>query len=116
MERGTTLPAVGYSHFDPVHWSKVSAARRDQGLALSPARGQTLPGHRLAGASLVERETGHVYRVEKVYQDWYNGWFVTALIERNGSHGTCVVDSISCRDAGMLAALADFERRFAGLQ
>ncbi len=100
-----------FSHFDLDHWFKVKAERSRLGINRTAQRTADEP-HSLNGREVVDTRTGERYIVERVYRDWFKGWFVAALLQRNGSHRTCVVDNVACHDESVLSQLADFKTHF----
>jgi hypothetical protein len=50
----------------------------------------------LCGKRVKNRETGKEYNVERVYKEWYGGWYIKALLECNGSHAVRAWENINC--------------------
>ncbi len=114
MPQAVSAPAA-YSFFDYSHWLKVRAERARLGISPHPERRQ-VPDHPLVNRTLVETSTGKAYKVLSVRRDWYHGWFLVATLERDGSHGTCVVGNLSCRSDEILSQLEFFQSRFTTAQ
>lgn len=102
---------MAYSHFNLDHWLKVKAERHRQGIVDKTARGEQV-AHALTGKRIVDKTTNKTYVVEQVKKDWLQGWFLTALMECNGSHRVCVVDSLSCADESIQRAANFFNDSF----
>ena len=111
MHRVNQTPSRPFESFDHDHWLVVRAERSRLGLPQDARRGVDEP-HPLTGKIVVDTRTDERYVVERVYRDWFKGWFQTALLNRNGSHRTCVVGNLSCHDEGVLDRLADFKTHF----
>lgn len=101
-----------YSHFDLDHWLAVKAERNRQGLPNHPERGRLLPDHPLVGKTLVDTQSNQAYVVERVRQDWLQGWYLTAVLNSNGSHRTAVVAAPSCANPTILRQLELFQDQF----
>ena len=101
-----------FSEFSLNHWLKVSAERRRLGMAPHPERGQLLPDHPLVGRKLYYKETGEIFNVDRVRKDWLQGWFLTAVISCNGSHGLVMVESLGCANPGILRQVDLYENEY----
>ena len=55
-----------------------------------------LEDHPLIGKKIKKTETGKIYNIEQVNQQWYAGWYIGLLIECNGSHGFLLNENIDC--------------------
>jgi hypothetical protein len=99
-------------HFDVQHWNRVKKARADLGLNKIPAETTLRPSHRLANASVYHRETKTTWAVTAVREEWLLGRYLTATLEHNGVHRTCVVELISCEDAEIIQKLGEFNTEF----
>lgn len=53
-----------------------------------------LTGHEWIGKKVMNLETKKVYNVEKVWKDYFDGYFLLALIKNNQSHGVLIIDNI----------------------
>lgn len=109
----TQTPAA-YSHFNMSHWLKVKAERSRLGLTNQRQRGPGEP-HALNGRDVVDTRNGQRFHVSQVYRDWYQGWFLVALLQCDQGPRTCVVDNISCQDDSILEQLAAFKTHFQAL-
>lgn len=99
-----------YAHTDTGHYMLVKKARMEQGLARRPGASAELD-HPLVGKVLIDR-SGTTYTVVKVCQDWWYGRFLRALLEHDGSHRTCVIESPTCMDPGIREQADKFARDF----
>lgn len=88
-----TLPQ--FSYFDDAHWQRVLAARQAQGLNRLSEQDKRLAQHPLASARLRHRETGQVWRVLEVRQEWRQGYYRVATLECDGVQQECVVENLS---------------------
>lgn len=104
--------ATQYSHFDMNHWLAVSAERRRQGMARHPERGQLQPDHPLVGKTLVDTATNRTYVVESVRKDWLQGWYMTAMLNCEGSHRVVIVQAQPWTCPTILSQLQVFEGTF----
>lgn len=106
---GVTDEHVIISEFDKDHWMKVYSERRKLGLPKQEDVIQKyLPNHYLLNARMVDMTTGKGYIVEKVFRQWYHGWFIGAILNHNGSHRVCYIENISCKDSTIIEAISEF--------
>jgi hypothetical protein len=103
---------TAFSHFDLDHWLKVKAERARQGLVAKTERGAEAVDHFLKGKTVLDTASHRAYIVESVQKDWFQGWFLVALLNHNGSHRICVVDSLTCQAPSIQRAHAQFEEGF----
>lgn len=101
-----------FSFFDYEHWQKVKQARAEQGLNRLSELDRARPDHPLVNKLITKKESGEAWNVVSVKEDWWYGRFLTALLERNGSHTLCMIENISCIDPGILQNLDKFKREF----
>jgi hypothetical protein len=104
--------SILFSNFDLDHWLKVKAERARLGIERRTAKGVALTSHPLVGRTVVDTSTGKAYMVENVKKDWLQGWFLTALMNENGSHRVCVVDVLKCENPGILSEGHRFQTYF----
>src|SRR5690606_32055099 len=71
-----------------------------------------LPSHFLMGASFKEKETGNIYKVEKVCLQFYGGWYYGVLLNLNGSHCFLDYQNLSCINEIVIQHINDFHNRF----
>lgn len=58
-----------------------------------------LNDHPLLGKHLLRKSDGKVFVVEKAMRQWWWGWYVSLLIQCDGSHGQAVWwENISCAE------------------
>ena len=107
------MSGTAFSHFDLDHWLRVKAERARLGITRRVETDLELPNHPLVGQTLVDQTTGRTYRVERVKKDWFHGWFLTALLNNDGSHRMCVVETMSCTEPAVLRQLAGYQESFA---
>lgn len=93
------------------HYFQVKSARNSQGIAKRTRLG-TPVSHALTGSYVVQKSNGTAFLVEQVYQDWWFGRFLVAVLSHNGSHRTCVVENISSIDSGVIEQLQQFGNEF----
>jgi hypothetical protein len=100
-----------FSQFSMDQWMKVRAERQRLGLEPHPERGQ-LQLHPLLGQKLLHKPSGELYLVEHVRKDWLQGWFLTAVLNCNGSHRQVMVASLGCVNEAICAQVFTFENEF----
>jgi hypothetical protein len=101
-----------FSRLNTEHWLRVKAERARRGLP--GARASSGPvDHALVGLTLVERGTDRRYVVESVREDWWQGWFLTALLhDEQGSSRLCVIENRSSTHPAIERQLAQFRESF----
>lgn len=104
--------ASQYSHFDLNHWLAVKQERLRQGLPNHPERGSLQPNHPLLGTTVVDNATGRSFLVERVRKDWLQGWFLTAILNCNGSHAVAIVGIQGCVNPGIVKQFDQFQANF----
>ena len=78
---GVTDEHVIISKFDTEHWMNVYRERRKLGLPnQEDVIEKYIPDHPLMNAVLIDKTTGHEYVVEKVFRQWYHGWYIGATL------------------------------------
>jgi len=84
--------------FDYDHYWKVVHARRMVGKfkADSGLHNVEIKDHPLIGTKLVYEDK--IYLVEKVNKQWYNGYYLGFLLQRNGSHLFTPFENINCEN------------------
>ena len=101
-----------YSFFDANHWFRVKRARAELGLNRISDAEKLRPNHRLANATLQHIPSGEYWKVVSVREDWWMGKFLTALLEKDGSHRMVVVENYSCEQPGIVNQLGEFNSDF----
>lgn len=99
-----------FSEFFSDHYSKVRKAREQAGM--SHVSHTMDIDHPLTGKQIVEKDTGKIYDVEKVSKQWYRGWYLLALVCNNKSHGTRVIENISCIDPTILEDMRQYQTEY----
>ena len=86
-----------YFRYDLDHAYKVWKARRDSKNFPNPSeqRNENLINHELVGRKIKHIPTGNVYVIEKVHKQWYAGWSISILVQRNGSHKSIFWENIN---------------------
>ncbi|HDR9103456.1 TPA: hypothetical protein QDB04_000176 [Burkholderia vietnamiensis] len=101
------------SFFDAAHWNRVKQARAERGLNRIPVEATLRPQHRMANATLLERETGELWNVVRLQEDWQQGSYLLATLSRGDAETrTCVVETISCDTPEILSQLLQFHTEF----
>lgn len=54
--------------------------------------------HPLKRKKIKNRITGEMYSIEKVVKQFYNGWYITLLLERNGSHDQLIWENLTSKE------------------
>ena len=101
-----------YSHFDAAHWFRVKRARAELGLNRISDAEKLRPNHHLANATLEHIPTGEYWKVVFVREDWWMGRYLTAMLEKDGSHRTVVVANYTCEQPDVLNQLCEFNQDF----
>jgi hypothetical protein len=96
--------------FNMDHYIKVRRARQKAGLPVAELSEKVT--HPLVGKKLRNLESGKVYNVEKVFKEFYLGWFYKAVIECDGSHGVIFFENITCGAEEVLNQIEAFPIRF----
>lgn len=102
-----------FSQFDMSHWLRVKAERSRLGIVSETESGKQMQNHPLVGRTLTDPETGNEYYVESVKKDWLQGWFLLAMLNRNGSHMQCVVENQSSVSPDAIRSYFKFKEMFA---
>lgn len=111
MKSVFSADAAHFQHFDMKHWFRVKEARIAANLSKEHVS-RDVP-HNLLGKTLTDTQTGTVYTVERVFKDWWRGWFLAALLrDANNSHRLCYIKNTSCIDEGILKQIALFQESF----
>lgn len=55
-----------------------------------------LPDHPMVGKRLCRLTDGHIYKVQSVHKQWYAGWYIAILLERNQSHHLLYWENLGC--------------------
>jgi hypothetical protein len=97
--------------FNASHYSRVRQARKERGLPLQDLHVEE-PNHPLSGKKIKNIETGKVYNVERVFREFYLGWFYKAVIECNKSHGVVFFETITCKDDVILKQIERFRKEY----
>lgn len=100
------------SYFDDAHWLRVMAARQAQGLNKLSDQNKLRPQHPLARARLRHRETGQVWQVLGVRQEWRQGYYLVATLECEGVQQACVVENQSSSRPEINIELARYLKAF----
>lgn len=101
-----------YSFFNADHWLRVKKVRQAAGLNSLPETDRVRPNHRLAHATLHQVSTGIQWKVQVIREDWWLGRYLTAILEHNGSHRTCVVENFTCEAPDVIRLLGEFNSDF----
>lgn len=72
------------------HYMKVNALRKE-----SESIHSFEIDHELVGKFLYDLENQRLYKVVRVKRQWWWGWYISVLIEHNGSHGFIWWENIS---------------------
>jgi hypothetical protein len=96
--------------FNVDHYRKVREARTIAGLPVAKLSEQV--DHPLVGKKLRKIETGNVYNVERVFKEFYLGWFYKAVIEHNKSHGIVFFENVTCGCKEVVDQIEKFKDRF----
>lgn len=55
--------------------------------------------HSLRGKKILDKTTEKLYNIERVVKQYYNyGWYITLVLERNGSHDQVTWENISVKE------------------
>lgn len=98
--------------FDAVHWQRVQAAREAQGRNRLSDQCKQRPQHPLVEATLRQLETGKLWRVRAVRQEWQRGNYLVATLECEGVERECVVENLSSCEAHVNIELARYKKGF----
>lgn len=63
--------------------------------------------HELVGKKLVRYSDGNEYNVESVHKQWYAGWYIAILLERNKSHHLVFWENINCIEETILQSIEE---------
>jgi hypothetical protein len=101
-----------FSQLNLDHWLRVKAERARLGMPSPRAKNEPIH-HALVGLTLVEKVTGKHYVVESVREDWWQGWFLTALLhDEFGSSRMCIIENRSSTNPAIQRQLAQFRQDF----
>lgn len=107
VERKADGSCFAYDHTQ--HY-EVYKARKEKGLPITQQK--YITDSPLLHIKLMEKETGKIYNIEKVIDEWYAGWFRKLLIENNRSHAVVYWENISCFDPIILEGIEETKERF----
>jgi hypothetical protein len=65
--------------------------------------------HPLVGKKIKDIQTGKIYNIEKVFKEFYLGWYYKVLLEIDNSHGIRFVQNITCGCEEILNGIKKFE-------
>jgi hypothetical protein len=54
--------------------------------------------HPLKGKQIKNKNTGKVYSIEKVIGQFFRGWYITLLLEQNGSHDQVIWKNVNSKE------------------
>lgn len=98
-----------FSYFDYNHYSKVRFVREQENRP-------HIQHHRessdmsLLGKTVVETSTGKSYKVDKVVEHWFMGWYrVITMVDAQGSHAVRWVENISSHSSDVAEAIEKFK-------
>lgn len=101
-----------YAHLNVEHWMRVKAERARLGLSSPRASNEPIE-HALVGLTLVDRATERRFVVESVREDWWQGWFLTALLrDEQGNAHMRVIENRSSTHPAIARQLAQFRESF----
>ena len=83
VERGPDKAEVGSSNLS------VSTNNKEKIMASKIE----LVDHELLGLQMHNTSNGRIYHIKKVYKNWHMGWYLTALLEKNGTHRVCFIET-----------------------
>jgi len=95
--------------FDHEHYHKVWKVRREIGDGLGNIEQKD---HPLLGKTLINKETGKKYLVEKVNKQFYAGWYFGALLNCDNSHCFSYFQNESSIDDTIEESCVNFWERF----
>lgn len=98
--------------FNTNHWNHVKKVRESQGLNAKHHQERLRPDHHLANATFRALETGALWSVKSVQEDWQQGRFLTATMESEGVHLDFVIENINCCQEEILNKLGEFREGF----
>lgn len=71
-----------------------------------------LKDHILLGLQMHNTSTGKIYNIVKVYKNWHLGWYLTALLEKNGTYRVCFIENISSHGRSILRTIEQHQEIF----
>jgi hypothetical protein len=97
-----------FEFFDEEHYRKVRNARATGLSELTSNHNRSYRGE-WTFTHVRDIEFNEVYKVERVFEQWYRGWYVAILVEKNGSHGIRYIENISCKDPSIIESIEEFK-------
>lgn len=71
-----------------------------------------ISNHPLLSKKIKNLKTNKIYNVEKVYKEFYFGWFYVALVECNQSHAILYIEDINCGEIAILNGINRFKNEY----
>jgi hypothetical protein len=81
-------------YFDYFLYERIRKQRKLENLPINQRK--QIYNHDLLNKKIKNIKTGKIYIVEKVYKTWNLGWYYTALVNCNDSHGCRFIENINC--------------------
>jgi hypothetical protein len=90
--------------------SQVRQRRRDLGLSIE-SHTQELEDHEWKNKKVINLNNNKIGIIEKVYKQWYEGWYKVILINFDGSHGIRIFENINCTNQAITMLIRDFNSK-----
>ena len=97
-------------YYDIDHHIAVIRERRKLGLPVPETK--TLVGHELTGKKIRNNETGKIYNIERVCEQWNFGNYIVLLIEHNKSHSVVYWQNVNTVNPITVELIEENQQKF----
>jgi hypothetical protein len=66
--------------------------------------------HQLEGKNLCDQQSGNDFTIVSVYKQWYAGWYLLLLVEKDKSHHSLFWENINCIDEAIIKIIEETKK------